>query len=104
MTLLLIQTTTILLTYQTQQLQTQQTSPRTYDPHPLPPQYSIQTSSHNSSQQCSSNIKTTNTVQFQTTTPTTQPIVQTSAYFPAQNTPTQIIPTALSIHTLHSNA
>ena len=70
----------------TQQFQTQQTSPRIYDPPPLHPQYSIQTSSHNSPHQGSSNTQTTNTVQFQTTIPTTQPLVQTLAYTPAQNT------------------
>ena len=88
----------------TQQFQTQQTSPRTYDPPPLPQHYSIQTSPHNFPQQCSSNTQTTRTVQIQTTTPTTQPIVQTLAYTPAQNTQIQNIQTALTINTLHSDA
>ena len=92
------------ITHKAQQFQTQQTLPRNYDPPPLPSQLATQTTSHNSPQQGSSNTQTTNTVQFQTTTPTTQPIVQTLAYTPAQNTQTQNIQTTLTTNTLHSNA
>ena len=87
-----------------QAFQTQQNSLRNYDPPPLSPQYSTQTTPHNSPQQGSSNTQTTNTVQFQTTTPTTQPNIPTLAYTPAQKTQTQNIQSALTINTLHSNA
>ena len=59
-----------------QAFQTQQNSLRNYDPPPFPPQYSTQTTPQNSPQQGSSNTQTTNTVQFQTTTRTTQPNIQ----------------------------
>ena len=59
---------------------------------------------HKSSQQSSSNTQTTNTVQFQTTTPTTQPIVQSLAYIPAQITQSQNIQTGVTINILHCNA
>ena len=55
-------------THITQEFQTQQTSSRNYDPPLLSSQYSTQTTPHNYPQQGSSNTKTTNTVQFQTTT------------------------------------
>ena len=42
-------------THITQHLLAQQTSPRNYDPPPLPSQYSTQTTPHNSPQQGSSN-------------------------------------------------
>ena len=87
----------------TQQFQTQQTSPQNYNPPPLPPQYFIQTSPHFSPQLGSTNTQTTNTVQFQTTTPTTQSIEQTLEYTPAQKTQTQNIQTASFIIILHSN-
>ena len=70
----------------TQPSQTQQPSPRNYDPPPLPSQYSIHTTPHNFPQQVSSNTNDTNTlqvqpaVQFQTTAPTRQIILQTLAY------------------------
>ena len=86
------------------------TSPQNYDPHPPPSQYSLQTTPNNSPEQSFSKTHTTNahqiqpTVQFQATTPTKQPIVQTLSYTPAQNTQTEIIQTALTINTLHSNA
>ena len=47
----------------TQQFQTQQPSPRNYDP---PPQYFTQTTPHNSPQQASSNTNATNTLQVRT--------------------------------------
>ena len=87
----------------TQPFQTQQTSPQNYDPPSLPLQYSTQISPHNSPQQGSSNTQTTNTVHFQTTTPTTQPIVQTLTYAPAPSNQTQSAQTGLNIKTLHSN-
>ena len=76
----------------TPQFQTQQPSPRNYDPPPIPPQYSTQTTSHNPPQQGSSNTPVTNlpqiqpTVPFQTTTPTRSPLLPTLAYTPAQHT------------------
>ena len=91
-------------THITQEFQTRRTSPRNYDPPLLPSQYSTQSNPHNSPEQGSSNTQTTNTVQFQTTTPTTQPNKPTLAYTPAQNTQTQSIQTTLAINTLHSNA
>ena len=83
-------------TYISQPSQTQQPSPQNYDPPPLPSQYSTHTTPYNSPQQGSSNTNGTNTlqvqptVQFQTTTSTRQPILQSLAYTPAQNTQTQI--------------
>ena len=78
--------------------------PRKYDPPPLPLQYSTQTTPYKSPQQVPSNTQTTNTVHFQTPSPTTQLSVPTLAYTPAQNTQTQNIQTALPIDTLHFNA
>ena len=82
----------------TQPFQTQLTSPQNYDPPPPPfSQNSTQTTPHNSPQQSSSNTHNTNapqiqsTVQCQTTIPTRQPISQTLAYTPAQNTQTRNI-------------
>ena len=69
-----------------------------------------QTTPHNSPQQAPSNTHATNTpqiqpkVQFRTTNSTRQPIIQTLAYTPAQNTQTQNIQTGSTINTLHSNA
>ena len=74
-----------------------------YDPPPLPSQYSPLTTPHNSPQQGSSNTQVTNTVQFQTITPTTQPEIPVLAYTPAQNTQTQNTQPALTIKTLQSN-
>ena len=88
----------------TQPFQTQQPSPRNYDPPPLPPQYSTGTTPHNSPQQSSSNTQTMNTVQFHTTTSTTQPTQQTLSFTPAQNTQSRNIQNALTFNTLHSNA
>ena len=88
----------------TQPFQTQQPSPQNYDPPPLPPQYSTETTPHNSPQQSSSNTETMNTVQFHTTTSTTQPTVQTLSFTPAQNTQSQNVQNALTNITLHSNA
>ena len=79
-----------------QPFQTQQTAPRNYNPPPLSLQYSTQITPHNSPQQVSSNTQTTNTVQFQTTTPTTQPIVQFLTYTPAQSTQSQNIQTGVN--------
>ena len=63
-------------THVSQEFQTQQDSPRNYNPPSIPPQYSLQTSTHNSPQQGSSNTQITRIVQFQTTTPTTPPFEQ----------------------------
>ena len=100
----------ILDTTVTQHFQTQQPSPRNYDPPPLPPQYSTQSTLHNSPQQGSSVSNGTNTLQvqsntqFQTTTPTRQPVLQTLLYTPAQTTHSRnIIQPGLTINTLHSN-
>ena len=63
-------------THITQPFRTQQPSPRNYDPTSTQSQYSTQTTPHNSPQQSFSNTHGTNaprfqpTVQFQTTTPT----------------------------------
>ena len=79
----------------TQPFLTQQ--PRSYDPPPIPSQYSTQTTPQNSPQHGFSNTHATNapqiqpTVQFQKTTPTRQSIFQTLTYTPAQNTQTQNI-------------
>ena len=67
----------------------------------------MQTTPHNSPQQGSSNTNASQiqpTVQFQTTTPTRQPISQTFTYTPAQNIQTQNIQTGLTNNTLHSKA
>ena len=92
----------------TQQFQTQQPSPRNYDPPPLPLQYSTQTTPHNSPQQGSSNTNGTNALQvepetqFQTTTQPRQPVLKTLSYTPAQTTQTQNIQPGLTINTFHS--
>ena len=95
----------------TQPFQTQQPSPRNYDPLPLPSQYSTQTTPHNSTQQGFSNTNGTNTLQvhsgtvthFQTTTQLRQPILHTYSYTPVQTTQNQNIQPGLTINTLHSN-
>ena len=69
---LIIQIKTIVFTLSTsntqitQEFQTQQNSPRNYDPPPLPSQYSTQTTPYNSPHQGPSNKQTTHTVHFQT--------------------------------------
>ena len=90
-------------TLTTQKLQPQQTIQTKYVPPPPPSQYSPLTTPQNSPQQGSSNTHVTNTVQFQTIIPTTQPEVPTLAYNPAQTTQTQNMPPALTINTLQSN-
>ena len=76
------------------QFKRKQPSPRNYDPPPLPPQYATHNTLQNSLQRGSSNTNATDTsqnppaVQFQTTTPTRQPILQTLPHTPAQNTQT----------------
>ena len=74
-----------------------------YDPPHLPVQYSPRITSHNSPQQRSSNTQVTNTVQYQTVTPTTQSEVTTAAYTPAPKTQTQNIQPAITLNTLQSN-
>ena len=80
-----------------------QSLPRNYDPPPLPSQYSIHTTPHNSPQQGSSNPNGTTTfqfqpeVQFQTTTQTRQPNLKTLSYTAAQNTQTQNTQPGLTI-------
>ena len=97
-------------THITQPFQTQQPSTRNCDPPSPPSQYLTETTRHDSPQQGSSTTHGTNapqiqpTVQFQTTTPTRQPVLRTLAYTPAQNIQTQNIQTSLTINTLHSNA
>ena len=86
----------------TQELQPQQTIQRNYDPPP-PSHYSHLTTPHLSPQHGSSNTQITNTIQFQTTTPTTQPEVPNLAYTPAQTTQTKNMQPALTINTLQSN-
>ena len=99
----------ILNTTITQPFQTQQTSPRNYDPPPLPSKYSPHTTPHKSSQQGSSNpngtttVQTQSEVQFQTTTLTRQPTSLNLSYTPAQNTHTHNIQPSLTIKTFHSN-
>ena len=83
-----------------QPFHTQRSPRQNFDPPPIPPQFSTQINTHNSPQQGSSNTQPTHTVHFQTTTPSTQPVVQTSTYAPAQ---THNIQTGLNINTLHSN-
>ena len=61
------------------------------------------TTPHNSPQPGSPNTQTTNTVQFQTTTPTTQPKVPILAYTPAQTTQTQSMQPMITMMTLQSN-
>ena len=95
-------TTSILFTSNTlttQELQPLQTIQPKYDPA----LYSPLTTSHNSPQQGSSKTQVTNTVQFQTITPSTQPEVQTLAYTPAQTTQTKNIQPAITHNTLQSN-
>ena len=89
-------------TLTTQELQPQQTIQPNYDPPPPPSQYSPLTTPHNSPQQGSSITQVTNTVQFQTITPTTQPEEPTLANTLAQTTQTQSMQPALTINTLQS--
>ena len=95
-------TLSTLNTLTTQEFQQQQTIQRNYDPPP-PSQYSPHAIPHNSPQQGSSNTQITNTVQFQTTTPTTQPEIPILAYTLAQNTQTLNMQPALTTITLPSN-
>ena len=74
-----------------------------YDPSPPPSNSSPLTTPHNSPQQGSSSAQVTNIVQFQRTTPTTQPEVPSLAYTPAQTTQTQNMQPALTINTLQSH-
>ena len=89
----------------TQELQPQQqTIHPNYDPPPPPSQFSpLTTEKHNSHQQGSSNTQLTNTVQFQTISPTSQPEVPTLANTPDQTTQTQNMQPALTINTLQPN-
>ena len=106
-----IQTSTLTTAHTniTQPSQTQQPSPRNYDPPPFPPQYATHNNLHNSPPQKSSDTNDPDTsqvqpaVQFQIITPRTQPISQTLTYTPAQNTQTQNIQPGLTSITLHSN-
>ena len=91
----------------TQPSQTQKTSPRNYNPPPVPPQFSTQINTHNSPQQSSSNThhftQNTNTVHFQTPTPPSPSEIQTSTYTPAQTNPVPTTQPTLNINTIHSN-
>ena len=90
----------------TQPSQTQILSPRNYNPPPVPPQFSTQINTHNSPQPSSSNThyiaQNTNTVHFQTPTPSSSEI-QTSTYTPAQTNSVQTTLPTLNINTIHSN-
>ena len=91
----------------TQPSQTQEPSPRSNNPPPVPPQFSTQINTHNSPQQSSSNThhitQNTNTVQFQTPTPPSPSEIQTSTYTPAQTNPVQSTQPTLNINTIHFN-
>ena len=91
----------------TQPSQTQVPSPRNYNPPSVPPQFSTQINTHNSPQQSSSNThhitQNTNTVHFQTPTPSSPSEIQTSTYTPAQTNPVQTTQPTLNINTIHSN-
>ena len=91
----------------TQPSQTQILSPRNYNPPSVPPQFSTQINTHDSSQQSSSNThyiaQNTSTVQFQTPTPPSSSEIQTSTYTPAQTNPVQTTQPTLNINTIHSN-
>ena len=94
------------LTTVTQQFQTQQPSPRNYDPHPIPTQYFNETTPHNSPQQSSSNTSDINSLQAQSdtnyysikTTNFTNFIVHSSS-----NHKTQNIQPGLTINNIHSS-
>ena len=87
--------------------QTQILSPRNYNPPSVPPQFSTQINTHDSSQQSSSNTpyitQNNNTVHFQTPTPPSSSEIHTSTYTPAQTNSVQTTQTTLNINTIHSN-
>ena len=91
----------------TQSSQTQILSPRNYNPPSVPPQFSTQTNTHDSSQQSSSNTpyiaQNNNTVHFQTPTPPLSSEIHISTYTPAQTNSVQTTQTTLNINTIHSN-
>ena len=91
----------------TQSSQTQILSPRNYNPPSVPPQFSTQINTHDSSQQSSSNTpyigQNNNTVHFQTPTPPLSSEIHTSTYTPAQTNSIQTTQTTLNINTIHSN-
>ena len=93
----------------TQPLPTQQPQPRNFDQIPIPPQNSHHPTPLKSPQQVSSNASGTFTlqfepeIQFQTPTPTRQPVLQPLSYTPAQNKQTQKVQPGLTIFTLQSN-
>ena len=87
--------------------QTQVPSPRNCNPPSVPPRFSTQINTHNSPQQSSSNThnitQNTNTVHFQTPTPSSPSEIQTSTYTPAQTNPVQTTQPTLNINTIYSN-
>ena len=91
----------------TQSSQTQILSPRNYNPPSVPPQFSTQINTHDSSQQSSSNTpyiaQNNNTVHFQTPTPPLSSEIHTSTYTPAKTNSVQTTQTTLNINTIHSN-
>ena len=91
----------------TQPSQTQVPSPPKYNPPSVPPQFSTQINTHNSPQQSSSNThnitQNTNTVHFQSPTPSSPSEIQTSTYTPAQTNPVQTTQPTLNINNIHSN-
>ena len=91
----------------TQSSQTQILSPRIYNPPSVPPQFSTQINTHDSSQQSSSNTpyiaQNNNTVHFQTPFPPLSSEIHTSTYTPAQTNSVQTTQTTLNINTIHSN-
>ena len=91
----------------TQTSQTQILSPRNYNPPSVPPQFSTQINTHDSSQQSSSNTpyitQNNNTVHFHTPTPPLSSEIHTSTYTPAQTNSVQTTQTTLNINTIHSN-
>ena len=91
----------------TQPSQTQILSPRNYNPPSVPPQFSTQINTHDSSQHSSSNTpyitQNNNTVHFQTPTPPLSSEIHTSTYTLAQTNSVQTTQTTLNINTIHSN-
>ena len=91
----------------TQPSQTQIIFPRNYNPPSVPPQFSTQINTHDTSQQSSSNTpyiaQNNNIVHFQTPTPPLSSEIQTSNYTPAQTNSVQTTQPTLNINNIHSN-
>ena len=82
----------------TQPSQTQRSPRQTYHPPSIPPQFSTQIHTHNAPQQGSYNTQHTNTVHFQTPTPTNNNRPNSLNTFPSSQTSSTITPTLQNSH------